>query len=109
MLFIEILNLIGVRLEQTYIKTILISSEYICFYFVIRDSFVLVQNYILLKYKKAIYIRIFSIIAIISLVLSLKISTAVLVIFNAILDKKVNIRINQTKLVNNYVNQLIYR
>ncbi|MBC5995142.1 DUF2232 domain-containing protein [Romboutsia ilealis] len=108
-LFIEVLNLIGVRFEQTYIKTILISSEYICLYFVIRDAFVLVQNYILLKYKKNIYIRIFSIIIAVALVFLLKITTAVLVIFNVILDKKVNIRINQTKLVNNYVNQLIYR
>ncbi len=105
----KILNLIGLRIEQTYIKTILISSEYICLYFVIRDAFILVQNYILLKYKKAIYIRIFSIIVAVSLVFLLKITTAVLVIFNVILDKRVNIRINQTKLVNNYVNQLIYR
>lgn len=108
-LFIEILNFIGLRIEQTYIKTILISSEYICLYFVIRDAFILVQNYILLKYKKAIYIRIFSIIVAVSLVFLLKITIAVLVIFNVILDKRVNIRINQTKSVNNYVNQLIYR
>lgn len=107
--FVEMLNIMGIGFEQIYIKTILISSEYICLYFVIRDAFILVQNYILLKYKNIKYIRVFSIIFVVSLVISLKFTMILLVVFNIILDKKINIRINQTKLVNNYVNQLIYR
>ena len=108
-LFIEILNLFGVKFEQTYIKTILISSEYVCIYFVIRDAFVLLQNYLLIKYNKVSYLRILSIVVFLSLIFSFKITTVVLVIINIILDKKIDIRIKQNIIVNNYVNKLICR
>lgn len=106
---IEYLNLIGINIGQTYIKTILISSEYVCLYFVIRDALILIQNYILLKYNKGLYLRIFSLVAIFSLVFFFRITTIFLIILNIILDKKIDIRIKQSIMVNNYVNSLICR
>ena len=44
-----------------------------------------------------------------SLIFSFKITTGVLVIINIILDKKIDIRIKQNIIVDNYVNKLIYR
>lgn len=108
-LLIEIFNIVGIKAEQTYIKTILISSEYICFYFIIRDAFILIQNYILLKYNKPYYLRIFSILVFISLVFLFKVTAAVLIIFNIIINKKIDIRIKQIGLVNNYIDKLTYR
>ena len=107
-LLIEILNIIGIKIDQTYIKTILISSEYVCFYFVIRDALTLIQNYLILKSKKSSYIRIFSVVIVLSIVFLFKITTFILIAINLILDKKINIRIKQIGLVNNYVDKLIY-
>jgi len=107
-LIIELLNILGIRINQTYIRTILISSQYICFYFVIRDAIILSQNYIILKYNKTLYLRIFSFITFLSLMLFFRITTFILIILNLIIDKKISIRIKQNAIIDNYINKLIY-
>lgn len=104
----EIFNL-GNMIDQTYIRTILISSEYVCLYFIIRDAIILVQNYLMMKYQKPSYLRGFSLIVFISLIFFFKFTTLILVSLNFILDKKIKIRIQQSNIVNNYINSLIYR
>ena len=108
-LLIELLNILGIKINQTYIRTILISSEYICFYFVIRDSIILIQNYIIVKYNKVSYLRTFSFINLLGLILFFRITIFILIILNLILDKKISIRIKQNLIIDNYINNLIYR
>lgn len=107
-LIFEILNILGFKINQTYINTILISSQYICFYFVIRDAIIIIQNYIILKYNKISYLRIFSLITFLGLVLFFKVTTFILIILNLIIDKKISIRINQNVIIDNYINKLLY-
>lgn len=102
----EILSLLKINLEWVYLKTILISIKYLCLYFVIRDGYITFQNYLLSKYQKISYIRGASVITLILLVFAFKITTLLIIIFNIILDVKLNIRTKQISIINNYVNSL---
>jgi len=103
----EILSLLKINLEWVYLKTILISIKYLCLYFVIRDGYTTFQNYLLSKYQKVSYIRAVSIMTIILLIFAFKITILLIIIFNIILDVKLNIRTTQTNIINNYINSLL--
>ncbi len=102
----EILSLLKINLDGVYIKTILISINYLCLYFVIRDGYTALQNYLLLKNRKLSYVRILSIVTLILLIGIFKITTLSIIIFNIALDLKLNIRNKQINIINNYVNSL---
>ncbi|MEF9991683.1 MAG: DUF2232 domain-containing protein [Romboutsia sp.] len=104
---IEFIKILGINIDFVYLKTILISSQYICIYFVLRDSYISIQNYIISKYEKIVYARILTLITIISLVLIFEITSIVLVTLGVILDLKINTRIQQINIVNNYVDYLV--
>lgn len=106
---VEIINVAGLKINYTYLKTILISIEYLCIYFVLRDSYTSIQNFILIKYQKISYARIFTLITLISLIMVFKISAIILIIVDTLLDKKINIKVNQINIVNNYTNNLIQK
>ena len=105
----EIITILGIQLNTTYVKTVLISTKYLCYYFVIRDGYTSVQNFILSKYQKVSYARILTVITVILLVLMFRITAITLIILNIILDKKINIRIRQTDIINSYANSLMQK
>jgi hypothetical protein len=102
----ELLKYLNVNIEFIYLRTIAICIEYLCIYFVFRDGFTTIQNYIISKYKKASIVRISSIIILICLVYFFKVTLSIIVICNIILDKKINIRVKQSSILNSLVNQI---
>jgi len=79
---IEILILLKINLDDVYLKTILISIKYLCLYFVIRDGYIMLQNYLISKYQNVFYVRLASIITLILLIVIFKITTLSIIIFN---------------------------
>lgn len=106
LILVEIMSLLKINISIIYLKTIIISIQYLCFYFVIRDGYTILQNYVISKYQKISYARILSLITVVLLVLIFKITTLTIIILNLILDKKIDIRIKQILIVDNYVNSL---
>lgn len=102
-LIIEIAKYLNVNIDLVYLKTVLICVEYLCIYFVIRDGYITIQNYIISKYKKVSLVRISSIITLGLLVFIFKITTVIIVICNIVLDTKIDIRVRQNDIINNLV------
>lgn len=105
-LLIAIINLLNITIEGVYLKTIIISMEYVCLYFVIKDSYTFLQNYVMSKYQNIFYVRITSIMVLIMLILMFKLTTLILILINIILDKKIDIRVKQIMIIDNYINNL---
>ncbi|MCC0739806.1 DUF2232 domain-containing protein [Clostridioides sp. ZZV14-5902] len=103
----EITNILDIKTELVYLKTLFISIGYLCTYFVIRDSCMSLQNFIITKFRKVAYARISFLIVVISLFLILKITVIGLIIINAFLNKKMNVRLTQINIVNKQINILI--
>lgn len=106
-LLIEIIHLLNISIEGVYLKTIVISIQYVCFYFVIKDAYTSLQNYVISKYQNISYVRILSIIVLIMLISMFKLTILILVLINIILDKKIDIRLKQIMIIDNYINNLI--
>ncbi|WP_092926280.1 DUF2232 domain-containing protein [Romboutsia hominis] len=102
---VETFKAFNINIDNTYLKTIIISIEYLSFYFVIKDGYTAIQNYLLSKNKKVAHIRILSILMLIALVLIFKITTFIIIIINIILDIKINIRNQQIGILNNILSR----
>ncbi|MEG2194949.1 MAG: DUF2232 domain-containing protein [Terrisporobacter sp.] len=106
-LIFNLLGLLNIKLSVVYIKTIGTCIEYLCYYFVIRDCYMTIGNYINIKYKKK-YLSIIYMIA--SLVLLFKmflITSTVFVITAIIMDKKIQLRLRQNNVVESHTDKLI--
>ncbi|NMS91345.1 DUF2232 domain-containing protein [Clostridioides difficile] len=103
----EIVKLLNIKIDFVYLKTILISIAYLCIYFIIRDSCMSLQNFIISKFRKLLYARISFLIIILLLCLIFDVTIVGLIIVNAFLNKKINIRLNQSNIVNKQINILI--
>lgn len=102
-LLIEVLKYLNISIEVVYFKTIITCIEYLCMYFVIRDGFTTLQNYVMSKYQKVSFARILSIITLVLLVYLFKVTIAAIVICNIILDNKIDIRVRQNNVLNHLV------
>lgn len=97
-IFVEILN----YYEIYIFKTFFMASKYVCIYFVLRDSYSDIQNYLLFR---KINIRFLSIITIPLLVFMFKLTFIALVILDILLIKFIKIKSKQINIVNNYIKQ----
>ena len=102
-LSIKILLEINLVIDNVYINTLIHSSRYLCYYFIIRDSYTCLQNYIISKYKKILYARILSILCLIMLLVAFDITVISLIIVNIVLDYKIKIRKKQKNIVDRYI------
>lgn len=100
---VEIGKLLNINIDSVYLKTITITIEYICMYFVIRDGFVTIQNYILIKYEKISYARIFLLVSMVLIITLYKITIGIIVILNIILDNKIDIRSRQNSIIDGLI------
>lgn len=100
---IEIMKLLNINIDSVYLKTVLISIEYLCMYFVIRDGYVAIQNYVLAKYGKVSYVRILLLITIVLLITMYIITLGAIIAINFILDTKIDIRTRQSNIINGFV------
>lgn len=102
----EMLNIFKIEVNSVYIKTIFISVKYLCLYFVIRDGYIALQNYVLIKHKKIFFIRILSLLVLIFLICEFKLCTIGIIILNIILDLKLNTRNMYISMIDNYLSTL---
>ena len=104
LLIFQIFKFINIEINNTYLITISTCTSYLCSYFVIRDGYAVIQNYIISKYKKISYARYMSLATIITLVLSFKIAILFIILLNIILEKRINIRVRQNYILDNLMN-----
>ncbi|UUC43707.1 membrane protein [Clostridioides difficile] len=103
----EVAKLLNVKVDFVYLKTVFISIAYLCVYFIIRDSCMSLQNFIIAKFRKLLYARISFLIIILLLFFMFDVTVISLIIINAFLNKKINIRLSQNNIVNKQINLLI--
>ena len=84
--------------------TIFTCASYLCDYFIIRDGYNVIQNYILSKYQKVSYARYALLITILMLILMFKLIVLLIILFNVILDKRIDIRVRQNYILDNLMN-----
>lgn len=94
----------NIEINNTYLITISTCASYLCAYFIIRDGYNVIQNYILSKYQKVSYARYALLITILILVLAFKIAVLLIILFNIILDKRMDIRVRQNYILDNLMN-----
>ncbi len=106
LLIFQIFGFMNIEINNTYFITISTCTSYLCAYFVIRDGYNVIQNYILSKYQKVSYARYALLITILILVLVLAFKVAVLfiILFNIVLDKRIDIRVRQNYILDNLMN-----
>lgn len=103
-LLVEIIKVLDLKIDIVYLNTIIISIEYLCMYFVIKDGFLAIQNYILAKYKNVVFAKLLFLLTICLALFLFKITIFAIVICNILLDIKINIRVIQNDIINNLVN-----
>ena len=104
-LIFNLLSIIDIEFSNVYIKTITICIEYLCFYFVIRDSYMMIGNFIYIKYRNRILNIIYMILVISLLVFFFKVTTYSLIILSTIMDKKIGLRARQENVVKNHISK----
>ncbi len=104
---ISIFNLANIEFHNVYLKTISICTEYLCYYFVIRDVYLIIGNYINAKFRKRSVSLLYLILSILLLVNIFKITVLIYVIISIILDKKFNLRLKQKYIVDVNTNKLL--
>lgn len=100
----EIFRFTNIEINNTYLITIFTCVSYLCAYFIIRDGYTVIQNYILSKYQKVSYARYMSLVTILILVLALKIAILFIILSNIVLDKRIDIRVRQNYILDNLMN-----
>lgn len=100
---VEMIKLLNINIDSVYLKTVIISIDYLCMYFVIRDGYVTIQNYILAKYNKISYMRILLLITILLFTTMYKLALGIIIAINIILDIKVDIRTKQSNIINGFI------
>lgn len=98
-ILIEILNVFNFEIKFIYLRVILISVQYIAYYYVIRDSLIIVKDFIIAHTKNVLYIRIFMLICLLLFFVIFKIQTLILATTSCFIDLKNSIRTHQKKIV----------
>lgn len=103
LLIFQIFKFMNIEINNTYLITIFTAISYLCAYFVIRDGYNVIQNYIISKYQKVSYARFMSLVSIIILLLAFKIAIILIILFNIVLEKKIDIRLRQNYILDNLI------
>ena len=106
-IIINIFNFTNIEFNSVYLNTISICIEYISYYFVIRDVYLIIGNYINAKFRKRNVSLFYLIITIFLLVNIFKITVLIYTIVSIILDKKFNLRSKQRHIVDTYTDKLL--
>ena len=99
---VELLNILNVKIDFIYLRVILISIEYLAFYYLFRDSIIIIQDYILTRSKKVLYVRLFMLAVLLPLFFVFKLEFLILVVVSYIIDVKKQIRLHQKKILDLY-------
>ena len=104
---VNILNATNLEINNVYFKTIITCVEYLSYYFVFRDTHMIIGNYINLKYKSKISNLLFLGITLILLCSVFKLTVLVYVIISIYMDKKFNLREKQKYILTAHTNKLM--
>lgn len=104
LLIFQIFKFINIEINNTYLITISTCVGYLCAYFVVRDGYNVIQNYILSKYQKVSYARYMSLWTILILLLAFKVAIILIILFNTVLDKRIDIRVRQSYILDKLMN-----
>ena len=104
LLIFQIFKFINIEINNTYLITISTCVGYLCAYFVVRDGYNVIQNYILSKYQKVSYARYMSLGTILILLLAFKVAIILIILFNTVLDKRIDIRVRQSYILDKLMN-----
>ncbi len=104
LLIFQIFKFINIEINNTYLITISTCVGYLCAYFVVRDGYNVIQNYILSKYQKVSYARYMSLGTILILLLAFKVAIILIILFNTVIDKRIDIRVRQSYILDKLMN-----
>lgn len=102
-IYVAVMKLIGrnnILFKFTYLKTVLITMEYIILYFILKDSYCLVCNFIYKVSGKGGIVMIFQMAALYSLVCYFTVTALILTIGGLVIDKRFKVRENSDKFLN---------
>lgn len=103
----NLLRLNNISINNAYLKTILICSEYLSYYFIFRDTHILIGNYINIKYKKRSLNLLYFFVTIVSFLSIFRIAFLTYVLAAILMDKKFNLREKQKYIVKMHTDELM--
>ncbi len=106
-ILVNIFNIMNTRFTHIYLNTIIICIEYLSYYFIFRDTYVLIGNYINIRFKKKGLSLLYFIITLILLCTVFKIVLLVYVVISIYMDKRFNLREKQDYIVSNHTQALM--
>lgn len=104
---VNVLRLMNININNVYLKTILTCVEYLSYYFIFRESYILIGNYIGVKYKKKILNLLYLIITLVLLFSIFRIGFLIYVILGIFMDMKLNLREKQKYIVDIHIEKLM--
>lgn len=106
-ILVNLLRVSNVNMTNVYLKTVLTCVEYLSYYFIFRDTHILIGNYINIKYKKRSLNLLYFGVTIVSLFSIFRITFLVYVIVAVFMDKKFDLREKQKYIVDTHTEKLM--
>lgn len=106
-ILINLLKISEININNVYINTIIICIEYLSYYFIFRDTHILIGNYINIKYKNKSLNLLYFVVTLISLISIFKITFLIYVVISVLLDKKFSLRKKQKNIVDIHIEKLM--
>lgn len=106
-ILVNILEMSNIRFSNVYLKTIITCVQYLSYYFVFRDTHILIGNFINIKFKKKSLNLIYLLVTLILLCNVFRITVLTYVIILLYMDKKYNLREKQDYIVKSHIDKLM--
>ena len=106
-ILVNILEMSNIKFSNVYLKTIITCVQYLSYYFVFRDTHILIGNFINIKFKKKSLNLIYLLVTLILLCNVFRITVLTYVIISLYMDKKYNLREKQDYIVKSHIDKLM--
>ena len=106
-ILVNILEMSNIKFSNVYLKTIITCVQYLSYYFVFRDTHILIGNFINIKFKKKSLNLIYLLVTLILLCNVFRITVLTYVIISLYMDKKYNLRDKQDYIVKSHIDKLM--
>lgn len=103
LLIVEIFNSTNFTIKSTYINTVIMSVRVVFIYFVIKDSFGFIRQYIYMKSKSPMVAQILSFTLIYLLIANIYLTTILLILASIIINLVLKIRDKEINIVKQYL------
>ena len=106
-ILVNILEMSNIKFSNVYLKTIITCVQYLSYYYVFRDTHILIGNFINFKFKKKSLNLIYLLVTLILLCNVFRITVLTYVIISLYMDKKYNLREKQDYIVKSHIDKLM--